>query len=399
MGVRAGEWQFMTVPQIEFLMRPNHDPTLRVWACGMLHSIGQRGRIAVTIEKGKRVPLTPGHIVVELNAFDPIGRMTRQSVRRELLELERQGAARQEGKKVKGGRRLYFYAKPLKSRTVAPEPEIVVWPDYKESTSCSKQDHLDNIIFSQVRKTLAKTFLRGLRSEIGTADEKIVVQPDYKKLVDETIDEVENVVRAAYNRLRIVVCSDPAYKEDSSSSVVKSMQAPVEAEPVVDACLPAPSSEPTPKPAEKPRLADVRGMFRKHISDEALEGLDRRIAAELEEPDYPRDEFIAFVLGALSKRRDGSYGTGLLLHDRGIWRDFCEQRKTMQAAAAVEGRSMAALMRIRDPEQQRKVAAEMLADPRGLTESDIGIIVNSYPDLVEKFPQYAHLVNGGGDAE
>ncbi|HEU0139433.1 MAG TPA: hypothetical protein VFQ79_06980 [Bryobacteraceae bacterium] len=99
-GIRAGRWQFITSEQLRFLMRPDQDFQVRVWACGMLHSVGQQRRLAVKWVNGKpaTVPLSPGDIVAELNALDMIGCATKQNVRRAIADLEAQGAARRVGR-------------------------------------------------------------------------------------------------------------------------------------------------------------------------------------------------------------------------------------------------------------------------------------------------------------
>ncbi|MCC7497310.1 MAG: hypothetical protein IT160_07020 [Bryobacterales bacterium] len=223
-GVRAGEWQFITVDQLRFLMRPsNPDPTTRVWACGMLHSVGQRNRLAVKEAPAGKTPLSPADIVQELNALDPIGRMTKQTVRRELVELEQRGAVRRSGRH-RNNVRLYFYLKPLTAKTVQPEPTVenlVVCTDYQISPSGSKDATYRSNQISHIQGTVVKSFLGALRKDLmalkpGLAD--LVVHPDYQNLVQQTAQEAALVVCSAYQRLLLVVCSDSPYKEDSISS-------------------------------------------------------------------------------------------------------------------------------------------------------------------------------------
>jgi len=226
MRIHAGQWQFITVPQLKFLMRPHQDPSVRVWACGMLHSIGQRQRLAVkrVNSNGKTVsvPLAPSDILAELNAFDVLGRMDKQSVRRSLSELERHGAARRSGTH-RNNVRLFFYAKPLKSRSIPLETDLGIKPDYQISTSDSKDASYEVNQIYTIRKSLVKSFLRSIRETLaGRTD--LVVQPDYQKLVDEELDEVMKVVSSAYQKLLLAVCSAPHYKECSISSI-KSKQA------------------------------------------------------------------------------------------------------------------------------------------------------------------------------
>ncbi len=260
MGVRAGEWQFITTAQLQFLMRPQHDRTVRVWACGMLHSIGQRSRLAVKIlPDGRRAPLSPSDIVAELNALDPIGRIDKQAVRMELRELEKQGAARQVGR-LRNNVRLFFYAKPLRTRTLRPQPELVeaqshtpcvenlvVKSDYQIPASASKESHLFFDQFSATRAALVKDFRRALRAELG-AEADLVVKSDYQIAEQQAVEAVLLVVKSNYQRLHLVVRSGRAYKEDSIYSSSRQAGAlHTEREP-----------EPEPMPASPPASPSVR---------------------------------------------------------------------------------------------------------------------------------------------
>ena len=210
-GVRAGEWQFISDAQLLYLMRPSQDPTIRVWACGMRCAIGLKKRLAVQKDAsgapkrdkfGKLIPLTPGDIVAMLNALDTIPRMTKQIVRRELEELERQGAARRVGR-IRCNVRLFFYFKPLRSRTT--NPDLVVCTDYQTSGSASNDETSERAVILRLRKIFVKSFLSALRKDLGD----LVVQPDYQKRVEEAVDELAEVVQAAYQNLKLVVCTAP----------------------------------------------------------------------------------------------------------------------------------------------------------------------------------------------
>lgn len=170
-GIRAGCWQFITTEQLRFLMRPDQDFQVRVWACGMLHSVGKKTRLAVKWVNGKPapVPLSPTDIVAELNALDTIGAATKQHVRRAIADLESQGACWRVGT-LRNNVRLYFYLRPLTAKAVKPELEPI--------------DSLKNK---------------------GLAD--LVAKFGYQKLVEETAENLAQVAK-----------SDPLYKEDSISS-------------------------------------------------------------------------------------------------------------------------------------------------------------------------------------
>lgn len=66
-GIKAGEYLQATKPQLESQMRPCYTVKTRVWACGILHTAGYNGELAVTMHCGKKIPFTPAHIIDELN--------------------------------------------------------------------------------------------------------------------------------------------------------------------------------------------------------------------------------------------------------------------------------------------------------------------------------------------
>jgi hypothetical protein len=191
-GVRAGNWQFITVDQLKFLMRPDQPEIVRVWACGMLHINGPRRkdrrhpRLAMMINaRGELVPLTPAKIVSELNEMDPLGRMSKQNVRRTLLNLERTGAARIAGKKSRGNRLLFFYNRPLPSRHIATEPQILeaeqraqeVKSDYFSSASNSNKNDLPETNFSNLRGVVVKAFKQAVRDAVLSLSELFGIKP------------------------------------------------------------------------------------------------------------------------------------------------------------------------------------------------------------------------------
>jgi hypothetical protein len=345
MGVHAGEWQFVTVPQLEFLMRPGHAETVRIWACGMKHSIGQRSRMAVKAKDGEKVPLSPSDIVDELNALDTIGRMTRQNVRRALAELERAGAVRRAGRQ-RNNVRLFFYARPLTSRQVPDEEEnLVVKSDYQSPVSDSLGSHLLEQQISRIQGVVVKTVLRGLR-EVCKA-ENLVVKSDYKNIIQEALKPALEVVSDAYQRLLFVVKSGGAYKEDSISSSIR--ESPAGKQATVGSTTPTemPACMPRDTHREEPQknlpLADLRSLFPSdYISDDALIALDARIAVELGE-DYDRLAYVAYVERQMRHRK---IGTGLVFGETGLTTDYCkktaaENRERAASAAEAERRAAA----------------------------------------------------------
>ena len=85
MGIRAGEWQIQPLPRLRYFMRPEHPPKVRIAACGQIMAGNSTSRLATVkdAKTGKMRPAVPADIQTELNRADPIGRITRQTVRSE----------------------------------------------------------------------------------------------------------------------------------------------------------------------------------------------------------------------------------------------------------------------------------------------------------------------------
>ncbi|MCZ2079020.1 MAG: hypothetical protein LC130_28980 [Bryobacterales bacterium] len=223
-GIRAGHWQFITSEQLQWLMRPEQEFRVRVWACGMLHSIGQKRRLAVKWinlnGKQTAVPLSPADITAELNALDTIGRACRQHVRRALADLEAQGAVRRVGE-LRDKIRLYFYLRPLTQKRVRrEEPENgfqVAKFGYLTPLSPTNNNHLRDAYFSHKTACVVKSFLRTAREVLIEAglDSDQVAKSGYLKLVEETAENLAQVAKSGYQKLLQVAKSAPPYKEDS----------------------------------------------------------------------------------------------------------------------------------------------------------------------------------------
>ena len=241
MGLRNGDWQISLLPRMRALMRPDVQPKTRYYACLMLHAddrrgraSGHSGRLAVKVSSGgKTSPLQPGDVVQELNSYDPegLGRITKMDGRKYARQLERDGLVRQVGK-TKGLIRLYVYARPLKARSIAPEPELVEPDPTEECGEFGRPTSLPNVpnphdhnwlqtsISMPIRRTIVKVFMRELRHQGETGN--LVGQPAYQKLIDETLDEVDLVVQRAYQKLALVGCGDSnaIYKERARASSI-----------------------------------------------------------------------------------------------------------------------------------------------------------------------------------
>jgi hypothetical protein len=239
MGIKGGEWQFVTIPQLKALMGPNFSTAARVYACGLIHSVGQtnkrldrkgysdkfalkhpdraktwmtpnRGRLATRIAQGKVVPLRPIDIKRELNELDPAKTLTSAAVRKTLRGLERQGLSRAGGRPVHGERSLFFYARPLASRrNGAAGPELVDGVKFDPIKPASVSDQQTYAILS-FRKVFVKSSLNLYRRIFGDGVNLDPIRPE--------IDRLFNGVKDALIRLADGVEKGRAYKEDSSSS-------------------------------------------------------------------------------------------------------------------------------------------------------------------------------------
>lgn len=294
-GIRAGEWQFITVPQLRWLMRPDQNSTVRVWACLMLHC--QRGktnhdrrRLAVKMDtSGRWVPLLPSDILEELNALDGFPpRLDRHVIRKQLRELQRMGVLRRHGRFRKNVM-LFLYLRPLSEKAV--EPDLGVNPDPQIPQVPNKSVACGHISFSHIRGAVVKAFNKCLRMDLD-ATGHLGVSPDLQKQVDQIIEEAVLGVQAAYEKALLGVCPAALYKEDSMSS---SKGDPVPASssntpPIVEN-TPEPEPE-TTTTAEKDPVLEALSTYGP-AEQEAAESLAMECRAAV--PDTTPEEIAIFV--------------------------------------------------------------------------------------------------------
>ena len=309
-GVRAGEWQFIAKDRLRWLMRPDQPFTIRVWACGMLHA--GRTRLAVKVDKnGDTAHYTPMDIVRDLNAVDPMGRATKHHVRRSLWELEKEGAVRRVGRQRLNAR-LYFYERPLASRTVEPEPVLGArfGPQKsvlgaksgpQKSVSPSTPNHLQKDNFSHVRAALVKSLRKAFESALPP-DLDLGAKSGYQKVLDEVLEEVLLVAKSGYQKLVLVAKSGPPLNKEVSSSVVTAAEEPREEAAVPAAAGPPPEAEP---------IAEALGVY-----GEVDEETGPRMLAGCRKarPDVPVAEIVAQIhLKAKRMPRETRNPTGWLI--------------------------------------------------------------------------------------
>ena len=154
LGLKEGEWFHASKPALKAGMRPTFELKARVWCCGMLHTQSYQGECAMTKFRNKIIPLSPAVIAKELRdealefyagagkvltkEQEKVLSVSRQHVRRVLVELEREGLAERrtaEGIPLRdlsqdqlkrfpiGKIRLNFFVRPLPSKTV---PDVAI---------------------------------------------------------------------------------------------------------------------------------------------------------------------------------------------------------------------------------------------------------------------------------
>ena len=149
-GIKPGEYQYITKPQLRVMQRPYQPLKAQVWATGMLHSVGYQGELATKLVNGRRVAITQSDIAAELHRIavryyadggiptpdlEEHGaklRWSKHDLRRVLVDLEQEGVAERktkngkplrelaktEAENLSGGQiRMFFYQRPKPADT------------------------------------------------------------------------------------------------------------------------------------------------------------------------------------------------------------------------------------------------------------------------------------------
>ena len=107
LGVKSGEYFLDSKPRARRAMKSEFfSPAARIHICLGLATMGYQQELAVTMEAGKRIPLTPAHVCA-------LTGIRREHFRRHMKELEALGLAECRGS-TKGHIQLYSWALPRK---------------------------------------------------------------------------------------------------------------------------------------------------------------------------------------------------------------------------------------------------------------------------------------------
>ena len=270
LGLKEGEWFHASKPALKAGMRPTFELKARVWCCGMLHTQSYQGECAMTKFRNKIIPLSPAAIAKELRdealefyaeagkvltaAQEKILKVSRQNVRRILVELEREGLAERrtadntplrdlspdELKRLPIGKiRLYFFVRPLPSRTV---PDVVIY-DYVSFAFLSPRE-------TRVLHKLLQRF---------------ELQPDPYVAGESYVQETVKVALAGYVESRTVALQDYRKAEDvAAQTLKKALDVAVSSERIVR----NPVSNPTVRREAPGPDRDVTPVFRASCKEE-----------------------------------------------------------------------------------------------------------------------------------
>jgi len=261
LGLKEGEWFHASKPALKAGMRPTFELKARIWCCGILHTQSYQGECAMTKFRNKIIPLSPAAIAKKLREEalefyagagkvltkdqEKVLNVSRQHVRRVLVELEREGLAERrtadgvplrdlspdELKRLPIGKiRLYFFVRPLPSKTV---PDVAI-NGYVSFAFLSPSE-------SRVLNKLLQRF---------------ELQPDPYVAGEGYVQETVKVALAGYVESRTVALQDYRKAEDVAAHTLKqALDVAISSErivrnpvrnPTVRAEAPAPASEAPP---------------------------------------------------------------------------------------------------------------------------------------------------------
>jgi hypothetical protein len=267
MGIRSGQWQFITTDQLTGLMRPGIECKVRVWACGMLHSIGHRRRVATIFEPDKKTgklierALRPQDIVEKLRALESVPGTDKSMVRKAIAELHEAGLCRPmgkdadgvyriSGKRVRFGVAIAFYARPRRRSDAIWGSNLTPKCSEVESNQTDADDP-----FAHIEHSVVKSLRAGLRAvpDLGVKFDPQIFQEELAAAED----LVRLVVKSASQNLVLGVRSAALYKEVSMflSNRDSTAQQSVSQSEISQRTAPAKTDGLTPEQAEPIRQA------------------------------------------------------------------------------------------------------------------------------------------------
>jgi len=339
MAIGDGEWQQITKPQLRALADPKHrrkhPDYIRLWAAGMLASIGYKHECAVKqlpakdvkpyMEVLRRFPKKEADGTVTEYALVPKppielcneAGIDKSNFGRALRELQARGLAEQSGN-IKNEVRVTFFARPHEPEAV--RTNLVI--------GCDDQNlNPSNKITIAVAARWRKKFFPKLKTSSLPIRLDLVIDPEYQSAVEEGLEnlyetvitpEVQKVIESVNQTFADASASDnqkvigdtPVYKEErklerkSTSAVSKGEQQ----QPAAAAAPPSKTTAPT-KPNGGYRwpktLNKAQAIFPK-VSPVFIEKL--ALKAQAKRPGLTDDE----LAGCLVKK-SGQNGEGLWL--------------------------------------------------------------------------------------
>lgn len=257
LGIKEGEWFHASKPALKAGMRPTFELKARVWCCGMFHTQSYQSECAMTKFRGKIIPLSPAGIAKKLRdeamefyaeagkvltkAQEKVLNVSRQHVRRILVELEREGLAERRTadgvplrdlspdqlKRLQIGRiRLYFFVRPVPSKTV---PDVAI----NGYISFAFLSPLESRVLNKVLQRFelqADPYVAGegyvqetVKVAIaGYVDSRTVALEDYRKAEDVAAQTLKKALDVAISSERIVsnLVSNPTVRREAPAPAV-----------------------------------------------------------------------------------------------------------------------------------------------------------------------------------
>jgi hypothetical protein len=293
LGIMVGEYFSDSKLRAKRAMRSRYfSPEARVHICLGLHTMGYQQELAVKMEAGKRVPLTPADVCSETG-------LSRKHFREYMNNLEAAGLGAMKGS-TKGRVELYAWAVPraVDVNKIVPRAGTI-------SSSWAPQDLQSLLNHYRIRLP------DGLSPAPGQIEELERLARGAK--------EAELSLRAYANGLRArTLYKEERNERNSERNGEAGRQAEEEGAAAEPACLPPEPPATADPPSPPPPLAELRTLFPDdHLADDDLNRLDRYLAGLT--PNYDPVRYVRFVAG---RQRRGEINTGLVFDPKGLPADF-----------------------------------------------------------------------------